>query len=272
MGQSLSDRQKEYEDAYDTTIIRRLPIIIRLDGRSFSKLTKKLPKPFCSKFVELMTNTTLELVKQIDGAVFAYQQSDEISIIVKNDNNEDTTPWFGNRIQKIASISASIATYEFNKYLWEMSNKPELHGTPLFDARVFAVPDIVEALNYLVFRQQDCARNAVTGALYAALGNKYGRGTARKLMEGKSLPERLEMLWEECQIEYEQDYPVSFRNGIGAYLVPKFYSTPFGNVNRNRWILDFNLPRVVEDRDFFHGIIKTGRDVFRQERDLEIDG
>jgi tRNA(His) 5'-end guanylyltransferase len=215
-----------------------------------------------------MSHTMLQLVKQVDGAVFAYQQSDEISIVLRNDQTNDTDPWFGNRPQKISSVAASIATYEFNHYFWNMPDPPKLEEPALFDARTFGIPNTSEVINYLVFRQQDCMRNAITAATYTCLNHKYGRRKMHQMLDGRSLSDRQDLLWDECGIDYHQDYPPAFRRGIAAYQAPRFVDTPHGQMTKHRWVLDLNLPRITDDRDFVHGILTTGRDIFRQDRDL----
>jgi len=266
---TLGDRQKGYELASDFALMRRVPVIVRVDGRSFSKATRRLTRPYCNRMVELMSTTMLLAVKQIDGAVFAYQQSDEITFVIRNDQSLDTVPWFGNRIQKIASVTAGLVTFVFNEELWTMNDAPELIGPTLFDARVFTVPNASEAINNLVFRQQDCIRNALTAAAHAALGKKFGKKSAYQILHGKGHEERAQLLLEECGIDFEHDYPVAFKHGIAAYRAPHLVDTDEGKVTRHKWILDLEFPKITESREFIEGIIDTGSDVLRPERDLD---
>lgn len=266
---SLGDRQKGYELASDFCLMRRVPVIIRVDGRSFSKATRRLTRPYCPRMIELMSTTMLLAAKQIDGATFAYQQSDEITFVLRNDQSLDTIPWFGNRVQKIASITAGLCTYIFNEELWTMDDPPELMGPTLFDARAFTVPSAGEAINNLVFRQQDCSRNALTAAAYAALGKKFGKKTAYRMLHGKGHEERAGLLLDECGIDFERDYPVAFKHGVAAYRTPHLVDTEQGKVTRHKWIVDLDFPKITENRDFVEGIIDTGSDVLRPERDLE---
>jgi tRNA(His) 5'-end guanylyltransferase len=219
--------------------------------------------------IELMSSTMFEAIKEIDGAVFGYQQSDEISFILRNDQELDTQPWFDNRVQKLASITSALVTYLFNGQLRSMGEPPNLAGQTIFDARVFTVPDYSEAVNNMVFRQQDCMRNALTQAVYAGLGKKHGKKNAFHMIEGKSQEERLDLLLEECGIDFARDYPLAFTHGIGAYRAPKMIETVHGKVTRHKWIMDLNLPKFTEDRGFLLGIVTAGSDVFRPERDME---
>jgi len=102
---TLGDRQKDYEQYYDQRILRRLPLIIRVNGNGFSRVTKKLARPFCPIMLRLMSNTMLETAKSIQGCVFAYHQSDQITFVIRNDQSLDTEPWFSNKIQKVTSIT-----------------------------------------------------------------------------------------------------------------------------------------------------------------------
>jgi tRNA(His) guanylyltransferase len=271
MAQSLFDRQRAYEAPCDSSIMRRVPVVIRVDGRNFRKVTKRLPRPYCTKIIELMSHTMLELVKQVDGTVFGYQQSDEISLILRNDQTHETDPWFGNRVQKMVAVSASIATYEFNNYLNRMAEPPDLEGPALFDAKVFPLPSVTEAVNHLIYRQQDCVRNAVTAAAYASLRKKYDRKSAQEMLDRRSIPEREDLLYQEFGIDFHRRYPSGFRMGIAAYLAPHIVKNEYGETTKFRWVLDPNLPRFADDQDFVHGILTTGADVFRPSRDLSHD-
>lgn len=261
---SLGDRQKNYEFAYNYKIIRRVPVIIRIDGRSFSKVTRKLLGPYCPKMMELMSITMLETIKQMDGAVFGYQQSDEITFVLKNDQELGTEPWFDNRIQKMASITAATATYIFNETFASMEDPPNLIGQSIFDARVFAVPDYSEAVNNLIFRQQDCMKNALSSAAFSALGKKFGKKAAFKMLHGKNGDQRADLLQKECDIDFEMDYACAFRRGIGCYRAPHVVE----EVTRHKWVLDLDLPKFTDDRGFVMGIITTGSDVFRPSRGI----
>lgn len=265
MYDSLGDRQKDYEKAFDYEMIRRTPVIVRVDGRGFSKLTRKLQRPYEPIFLEAMAETMFYLVSEMAGAVFAYQQSDEITFVLRNDQTLDSEPWYGNRIQKLCSISAALATKGLEKALAKHETKLPLVGDGIFDARVFAVPTISEAVNNLIWRQQDCTRNAVSNATQALLGKKIGKKTAFNLLKGKSVKDRIELLKEECEIDFFEEFPAAFKSGVGAYKMPIVIPTSTGiDSTRKKWILDWELPNFVTSRDFVYNIILTGQDVFRE--------
>ena len=269
MTYNLGDRHKAYEAAYDQQIIRRIPVIIRVDGINFTKVTRKLQRPYCPRMMELMAQTMLATIKEIEGSVFGYQQSDEISYIIRNDQSLESEPWFGNRTQKMASVAAAKTTFHFLNILRQMADPPKLMGNIAFDGRVFAVPNSIEAINNLLFRQQDCTRNALTGAARAELGKKLGLKTADQLLKGKNGKDREALLQSECGIDFYHHFPAAFRHGIGAYKIPKIFTTNDGQqITRQRWALDLNLPKFNESK-IISGILDSGKDIFRAERDLE---
>lgn len=266
MYDTLGDRQKDYEKAFDYTLIRRTPIIVRVDGRSFHRVCRKLKKPYEPLLLEAMADTMFYVVSEMAGAVFAYQQSDEITFVLRNDQSLDSEPWYGNRIQKISSISSSLATLGFNKAVTKLDKKLDLVGDAVFDARVFAMPTIGEVVNNLIWRQQDCTRNAISGAAQAILGKKFGKKTGLKMLHGQSAKDKVELMKTECGIDFEQEFPASYRMGVGAYKVPIIIpSRDGGDSTRKKWTIDWELPNFVTERDFIHNLIFSGHDVFRED-------
>jgi len=152
---SLGTRMKEYENVNRGYLIRRMPMIIRLDGKAFHTLTKKMDKPYDIKFKSLMVQTAKYLLEEIAGAKLAYVQSDEISLLITDYDKINTDAWFDKGIQKIVSISASMATQFFNSSYREMISEDKIvvpYG--LFDSRCFILPKD-EVTNYFIWRQQD---------------------------------------------------------------------------------------------------------------------
>lgn len=114
---SLAKRMKQYESVSKSTLVRRMPVIIRLDGRSFHTFTKGFKRPFDDVLIETMQETMKHLCENIQGCVLGYTQSDEITLVLVDYKNLDSQSWFDNEVQKICSIAASMATMAFNKYL-----------------------------------------------------------------------------------------------------------------------------------------------------------
>ena len=145
---SLGDRMKKnYENRSKTYLIRRMPVIIRLDGKAFHTFTKGMVKPFDKRLMETMQETTLALCDNIMGCVLGYTQSDEITLVLVDYNNIDTEAWYDYAVQKIASVSASLCTFFFNKIFQKkvyefiklhqkVVDNPETYGAELSDAHI----------------------------------------------------------------------------------------------------------------------------------------
>lgn len=165
---------KMYEGDYDITLNHYdKPIIVRIDGKKFSKYTKGLEKPFDENMSFLMFSA-LDRVMNEFHANAAYHQSDEVTLIfLPNKFNE---PMFGGRIQKIASVTASAFASAFTKELYTNKNfkkHPLRHNAaPIFDSRAWVVPSVGEAANVLVWRMNDAIKNSVSGIFRWNLGHK----------------------------------------------------------------------------------------------------
>lgn len=220
---------KGYELPYKYFLPTRLPVVLRVDGKNFHAATKGLAKPFDHEFMSLMDDTAIRLCEQIQGAVFAYVQSDEISVLLHNYRRLNSGSWFDNEIQKMVSVGAGIAS-SFLTAAW----KPVV-----FDARVFVLPE-AEVCNYFIWRQQDATRNSVQMAARAVYSHKQ--------VYGKSNPEMQDMLMEKG-INWN-DYPIPCKRGRGvireAYFVP---DREGGKVERHRWVTD-NPPVFTQDREY----------------------
>jgi tRNA(His) guanylyltransferase len=152
-GLDIGDRMKQnYENVSAWTLTRRIPVILRLDGRAFHTITRKrFGKAWSMEFVEQMIQTAKTVLKDIQGCEFCYCQSDEISFLLTDYKKITTDAWFGYDARKMISISASLASAVFS----------QLHGRNIcFDSRVFSLPQD-EVANYFIWRQIDAVRNSV---------------------------------------------------------------------------------------------------------------
>lgn len=175
-------RMKAMEHLYRTRLPENSFAVIRVDGKGFSKYTRSLVRPFDAKFTHDMRETALYMTQNIDGAVFGYTQSDEISIIISDLHSDKTQAWFGGQVQKIVSIAAALATAKFNQL------RPEMDGLALFDARVHHLEGTEDVLEYLQWRQKDAIKNSV-GMLASA-------HFSHKSLMSVSVRDRKEMLLE----------------------------------------------------------------------------
>ena len=230
MAQKLKDRIDSYTESSDYKILNKLPIIITINGRAFSKLTSLIEKPYCTKFAEGMLSTTLKLCSEIDGAIFGYQHNDEITIIARNDQSQDTEPWYDNKIQKICSVTASIATSHFKNYI--QSTEINIIGDPIFTSHVSVTPNIIEAINTIIYKQQQNFHTSIQFACLYELLKKYDKYTIKEMIGGLSVDEKIDLLNQECEIDFNQ-YHHSFRRGSACYKVPKIAES--GTV-KNKWV------------------------------------
>lgn len=102
---SLGDRMKGYEGVSRNFLTRRVPAIIRLDGKAFHTFTKGMEKPFDLVLTQAMQETMKHLCENIQGCVLGYTQSDEITLVLTDYATIQTDAWFGYNIQKIVKIT-----------------------------------------------------------------------------------------------------------------------------------------------------------------------
>lgn len=257
--QTIKDRISSYEEAANYKLLSRVPIVIRVNGRSFSKITSLLDKPYCAKFAECMASTMMQLCLEIEGAVFAYSFNDEIIIIARNDQNLETIPWYDNRVQKISSVTSSISTLHFSNLSNAMDL--ELMGDPVFLSNAFTVPNIVEAANTIISKQQQNFQTAIQSACLYELLKKYNKNTIKEMLAGLTSDEKIDLLLQECNVSFN-DYPVAFRRGIACYRAPKIINN---DIVKNKWVINNDLPIFTQDGSFLLNIIKNGVDILRKD-------
>lgn len=266
---ALGDRMKRYENISRNYLTRRVPVIIRCDGRAFHQWTRGLEKPFDRMMMNLMQGTMLKLCQEVQGCVFGYTQSDEITLVLTDYKTIHTDAWFGYNIQKMASLSASIATLEFNRLFREAYDKVDeeffLDTTAglgamtkreillrskldkaVFDSRAFSVPKD-EVCNCLIWRQQDATRNSIEAAGHAV----YSQAQLHK----KNCNEIQEMLFQKG-INWN-DYPADCKRGSACYRVKRTEEMEDPRnpgqtitVERNAWRVDTEIPVFTQDREF----------------------
>ena len=251
---NLGDRMKAYENIERRYLTRRLPTLIRLDGKSFHSFARGFQKPFDMILMESMWETTKFLCENIAGCKVGYTQSDEIQLLLNDYENIGTEAWFDKNIQKMVSISASLATLAFNKVFcekvleFEADNKTNEEAfkqiaiykkrihTALFDSRVFNVPK-EEVCNAFIWRQQDATRNAIQMVGQANFSHKQ--------LQKKTCNQIQEMLFQEKKINFN-DFPIYQKRG--ACIIKEKYTK--GDTQRTRWVIDKNIPIFTQDREY----------------------
>lgn len=259
---SLGDRMKTYEAVSKSHLMRRTPVIIRLDGKAFHTFTRGLEKPFDDVFNGFMQNTMLELCKNIQGCVLGYTQSDEITLVLVDYKEIGTCAWFDDQVQKMVSVSSAMATLYFNKFLTEFVEDlqaeiddadyhlPAAHKyqenvklynrwwnksfRALFDSRVFNIPQH-EVVNNLIWRQQDATRNSINSLAQSLFPHKEIQGINTKDLQNKMLTEK-DMNW--------NDLPTVYKRGCCAI-----------KNSDGEWFIDKEIPIFTDDRDYIDRLV-----------------
>lgn len=257
---SLGDRMKIYEKVSKNYLMKRTPVIIRLDGKAFHTFTRGFDKPFDYNLINIMQQTMLKLCNEIQGCVLGYTQSDEITLVLVDYKNINTSAWFDNQIQKMASVSASLATLYFNQFLYdtikelnieadyktmigisdtvELDKKAQLLETKMwratFDSRVFNIPQH-EVINNLIWRQQDAIRNSISAAAQSLFSHRELQNVNVKQMKEKMLNEK-RVNWE--------NYSTTCKRGSCAI-----------KNNEGKWFIDNEIPIFTEDREYVNKLI-----------------
>jgi tRNA(His) 5'-end guanylyltransferase len=265
---SLGDRMKEfYENRSKTYLTRRIPVIIRLDGKAFHTFTKGFKRPYDEIFHNTMNSTMKYLCENIQGCKLGYTQSDEITLLLTDYDTLTTDAWFGYGVQKMCSVAASMATMAFNKffseeyknYMYNFSfkdRKPTEEereymetlysklSIAMFDARCFSVPK-EEVTNCFIWRQQDATRNAIQ-----MLGQC---NFSHKELHGKSCNDIQDMLMLEKEINFN-DMPVEFKRGVCCLKkeVPCIDRLTGYKID---WVLDKEIPIFTQDRDYIEQFV-----------------
>jgi tRNA(His) 5'-end guanylyltransferase len=186
MKDTLGDRMKSYEAVTRFFVTPRSYAIIRIDGCHFHTFTRGCEKPFDERLRLAMINTMAHLVKDIQGVKFGYHQSDEISLLLTDFDSISTTAWYSGNVQKIASVSASQATANFNLFYADALGVERHHTLATFDARVFVLPNATEVMNYFLWRIQDAERNSISGLAQSLYSQKQLNGVKKDQLKALS--------------------------------------------------------------------------------------
>ena len=232
-GKTLGDRMKDYESCFDYKFIRSLPMIVRLDGRAFHSWTRKTgcSKPFDQQMIKLMADTTRFLCENCSGCVLGYTQSDEISLLFLDDNSGSTTAWFDKRVQKLVSLTASMASCYFNTH-----NPYPVKYPAFFDSRAFVIPK-EDIQGYFIWRQNDATKNSLS--MLAQSLCSY-----RDLI-GKKREQLMDICWQKGH--NWNNLSVQEKRGTAVYKTEVKKNTAHGEVVRKKFIVDENTPIFSAD-------------------------
>lgn len=256
----LGKRMKEYyEQIPKTRLMRRTPVSIRLDGKAFHTFTKGFKKPFDEVLIKSMQETMKYLCEHIQGCVLGFTQSDEITLILVDYKHLDSSAWFDYEVQKMCSVSASMATMAFNKFFYknveeysesvavlqdfdiekkylEKLDKAAEKGA-MFDARVFNIPK-EEVTNLIYWRQLDATRNSIQMVGQANFSHKQ--------LQHKSCNDIQNMLLIEKDINWN-NFPTTMKRG-SCCIKNRGVCEPYGNtvlapgLPIGEWFIDNEIP------------------------------
>lgn len=222
---SLGDRMKAYELVSEWILPRRIPVILRIDGRAFHAYTRQhFGKNWSQGFVDQMIAVAEAVASEMQGCDFAYCQSDEVSFLLTDYETIDVQPWFGYDARKMISISASIASGVFSR---------ECNQNISFDSRTFSIPPD-DVCNYFLWRQQDATRNAIQMA-----AREY---YSHSELFGKNCDEMQEMLWS---------------RGVNFNDLPTHRKRGFCIIDGT---LDIKIPIFSQDRNYIERFVYIRKD------------
>lgn len=274
---TLGDRMKNnYENISRYYLTRRMPIITRIDGKSFHTFTKGFKKPFDDILVKTMQETMKYLCENIQGCVLGYTQSDEISLVLVDYAELTTDAWFGNNLQKMCSVSASMATLAFNKaftrniskqskrlYTEHLEEKDAsyietlevaMNKGAMFDSRVFTIPK-EEVCNYMLWRQQDATRNSILSVGQANFSHKDLHGKSCNNIQDMLMTQK-GINWNDCATTLKRgSCCIKVDDGLAQYDEA---GNICGYTQRSQWIIDNEIPIFSQDRNYIERLINVG--------------
>ncbi len=260
----LGTRMKSnYEEISKYRLLRRTPVAIRIDGKCFHSFCRGLKKPFDEILIKSMQDTMKYLCENIQGCVFGYTQSDEITLILIDYQTLTSQAWFDYEVQKMCSIAASMATMAFNKFFSRFVDEEKFeyrtslvpqsveiqeemrkyHKTldaavmkgALFDARCFNIPR-EEVTNNIYWRQQDATRNSIQMVGQANFSQKE--------LNGKSCDAIQDMLHEQKGINWN-NYLIEQKRGSACLK------------GEHGWYIDHEMPILKgENREYVERLIR----------------
>ena len=221
---TLKDKCEFYRSLTDYKLMPNSYVLAMVDGHCFSKMIKnKFDRPFDDMFIKMMNETAKYLCENIQGAKFAYTQSDEISILITDFDTPMTDSFFGFRLCKMQSLIAAMATAKFNQMYVKLVNDykgfnlkkfdMKEYPTYTFDCKVWTVPNANDAYAWFLYRQTDCIKNSKAQTAQAYLSHKS--------LVGLTSDEMIIKLKDEKGIDWNQ-----FENGKKYGRVIKKVETP----------------------------------------------
>ncbi len=245
----LDDKMRVYETAQDRCVLPNMYIVARIDGRSFTRLTKEIHQfnaPFDERFRDLMVETLKHLMNCGFNVVYGYTESDEISLLF---HFKETA--FSRKTRKYISILAGEASAKFSSLLGDVG---------AFDCRLSELPNKQLVEDYFRWRNEDAHRNALNAHCYWRLRqDNFSQSQATAKIERMSIANKNELLFQ-YGINFNE-VPNWQKRGIGIYWkdVQKEGFNPKTNekvlVDRRELFTDYELPMRDSYNQFISDII-----------------
>jgi tRNA(His) 5'-end guanylyltransferase len=205
----LDRRMRTFETAHDLCVLPGVFIVVRLDGRNFTALTKRgnafdprLARPFDERFRDAMLATAEHCMTCGFAVTYGYAQSDKISLLLAADEAA-----FGRKERKLISVLAGEASAAFSLALG-------VHG--VFDARICQLPRRRDVIDYFRWRAEDAHRNALSAHGYWTLRREgTTAGQADEQLRGMSRTEKHDFLFARG-INFN-DLPAWQKRGVGLW-------------------------------------------------------
>ena len=245
----LDEKMRVYETAHDHCVLPNIYIVVRIDGRGFTRLTKdvyKFEAPYDIKFRDMMVETVKHLMQCGFKVLYGYTQSDEISLLL--DIGEHS---FNRKERKINSILAGEASGKFTHLLG---------GVASFDSRVCQLPNKKLVIDYFRWRNEDANRNALNAHCYWSEreeGKSPKESSSR--FERLSVAEKNEYLYQK-NINFN-DLPNWQKRGIGIYW-EEYEKSGINKktgeqttTTRKQLKVDYDLPMKEQYSDFIKGFL-----------------
>jgi tRNA(His) guanylyltransferase len=249
--EQLDRRMRVYETAHDHCVLPGMHMVARIDGRSFSQLTRvseKLDAPYDVRFRDCMVATLEHLVTSAGFSVlFGYTQSDELSLLFKKDES-----LFGRKLRKYLSVLAGEASAKFSLTLGALG---------AFDARISQFPSTDDVVDYFRWRNEDAHRNALNGHSYWLLRRQgLDDHAATEKLKGVSVADRNELLFR-AGINFNE-VPAWQRRGIAVLWKDEEHTGQNPKTGalvtstRRRAVVDYDLPMKAEFDELVRGIVE----------------
>jgi tRNA(His) 5'-end guanylyltransferase len=245
----LEQRMRELETAHDRSVPPGVFMVARLDGRSFTRLTRErysFEAPYDARFRDLMVGTAKHLMDCCLKVLFAHTHSDEISLLI-----HPAEQAYNRMLRKYHSVLAGEASAALSLLLG---------GLASFDCRIIELPSPDLVVDYFRWRSGEANRNALHSHCYWALRREgVGARAAEAMLQGMPFEEKIKLL-SQRGMDFDS-LPAWQRRGVGLYweACEKTGRDPRTGTQtrttRRRIVVDMELPAGDAYSAFIMGLL-----------------